>query len=700
MRRGQTLALLALTMLLIVVMAFMTISITMRVRQKLELQTVVDVAAYNDAVSTARAMNEMGLINRTIVSHWVVMLGIQANMAFGSMVPAYFDAFADSLNKMRFASPGHGSPVCGSGGAEARRQQELTEARNMFMHASFALWSGRNNTDLDLSFCKDCFHHLNPGLGQLDQRVARESEDVRSAVRDLVEVQRDLKTQLEKHLHDRDGTRAVAAAALGTPTSPDIFPYAIKKGAPLLPPGWREVNGALASTRNALTPMAHAAMGSRGSRFVMSGSFLSGGEHYRKYRPYRVIATLRMIQRVMNNRWPAERFTFRFTQGLLATWMERGSAAAELDGDTNPDDNGYLDELDQISGPDVPTEEDENDPPADDPKPYDPALAWRMTPAREIGVEYASGKQNASIYITYRGPCGVQERSVNIFAYARVHANNGSRFPESQHEWVEGTKSRGTEPGDGARNYFINGDKVLHGVLKNDEGYEVASHNIGFLCHPWHRHPAELNDIEHAPGEEIDDLGVMPGGFGFLFPQNGPDPDTGIDRDGASGAFGQPKTPVLMTRANSGGGMTRDPWNLDIGFKFSSSGSGAEVDFLKAGDQPMVALGTGMAYYHRRCDNWQSDRGLNRRPPLGRPFPAGCVSWQEPPNLLNPFWHATLVPIDIDEDSVGPRSAANGDATPGNRRINEARRMLQSSSLDTAAAALRKLRLKGFQGIQ
>src|SRR3954466_4622912 len=108
MRRGQTLALLALTMLLVVVMAFMTISITMRVRQKLELQTVVDVSAYNDAVATARAMNEIGLINRTIVSHWVVMLGIQANMAFGSMVPAYFDTFADTLNKLYWSI----TPAC------------------------------------------------------------------------------------------------------------------------------------------------------------------------------------------------------------------------------------------------------------------------------------------------------------------------------------------------------------------------------------------------------------------------------------------------------------------------------------------------------------------------------------------------------------------------------------------------------------
>src|SRR5688572_23441846 len=98
--RGQTMVLFASTMLLVVVMACMTLSITSRVRQKLELQTIADAAAYSNAVATARGMNSVGLINRTIVSHWVVMLGIEANHAWGTSVAAIMDGFAHGLDDL------------------------------------------------------------------------------------------------------------------------------------------------------------------------------------------------------------------------------------------------------------------------------------------------------------------------------------------------------------------------------------------------------------------------------------------------------------------------------------------------------------------------------------------------------------------------------------------------------------------------
>jgi hypothetical protein len=621
-------------------------------------------------------------------------------MAYGSIVPAYFDTFADTFNNLIFPTDNY-DPTCSNPADERRRVRQLREARDMFMHASFALWSGRNNSDLDLAWCVGCFRHLNPGLGELDREVSRETKDVRTAVRDLVEVQRDINTQLENTVEQRTGATAVVAASLGRPFAGSTFPYHIEVGAPLIPPGWREVSGALSSSRAALNPMSHAAMGSRGFRFVMSGTFHDPRGGYSSYRPYRVMTTVAMVQRVLNRRWGANTFKLNFSQGLLATWMERGSNAQEADGAEGDDNEDFAAWVDELFGPPVPPETGSVEPPAQTPRQYDPQLAWRMTPQREIGVEYASSKTTGRIYLTYNGPCGRHRRKVDLFAYSRVHADDGTRYTESQHSWKEGKKAQGERTADGARNYYINSGEVLHGTLRGSDGYESAGHVPSRMCHPWHRHPGELEDESHSPGPEIDQLGIMPGGFGFLFPQDGPDPDTGAARDGAAGAFGQPKLPVLITRANAGPGVTKDPWNLTFRFPFSPSGSGSGIDLQKAAsDQPMAALGTGMAYYHRRCTTWRKDNLANQNPPLGLPFPAGCVSWQEPPNLLNPFWHATLVPIDVDEKRVRPGNAASGDATPGARRINEARRMLAASSLDPAAETVRLLERAGYEGIQ
>lgn len=101
-----------------------------------------------------------------------------------------------------------------------------------------------------------------------------------------------------------------------------------------------------------------------------------------------------------------------------------------------------------------------------------------------------------------------------------------------------------------------------------------------------------------------------------------------------SDANGQPKVVVALERDYT---VVRRPWELEFDFKFSATGSrydnrgerlvGQGMDISKAS-----AFATGMTYYHRRQPN-QGDR------------------WQEFPNLLNPFWRATLVPADVDRDT-------------------------------------------------
>lgn len=106
----------------------------------------------------------------------------------------------------------------------------------------------------------------------------------------------------------------------------------------------------------------------------------------------------------------------------------------------------------------------------------------------------------------------------------------------------------------------------------------------------------------------------------------------------ATNVFGQPKTYAVMERdLGKRPAKQADPWNLLFNFRFLRNGSGTEFDNtgLKLVSQggtdisKAVALSTGMAYYHR----------------VG-------AGYREPPNFLNPFWRATLVPGNIDVAGV------------------------------------------------
>jgi Putative Flp pilus-assembly TadE/G-like len=98
-------------------------------------------------------------------------------------------------------------------------------------------------------------------------------------------------------------------------------------------------------------------------------------------------------------------------------------------------------------------------------------------------------------------------------------------------------------------------------------------------------------------------------------------------------AFGQPKTLVVLERDL---GTRKLPWELHFTFPFvngtsndswdgrglklqSSVGSGLDIS-------KQQAYATGVVYYHR------------------------FDHWEEVPNLLNPFWRATLVPSDVDAE--------------------------------------------------
>ena len=114
--------------------------------------------------------------------------------------------------------------------------------------------------------------------------------------------------------------------------------------------------------------------------------------------------------------------------------------------------------------------------------------------------------------------------------------------------------------------------------------------------------------------------------------------------DSEADAWGQPKVLVALQRDLT---AKRFPWELHFKFPFSATGPPSEWDgrgrelHTRVGNGLNIsnqgAIATGIAYYHRRDH------------------------WDEFPNLLNPFWRATLAPIDVDDS---PRDANRALSAP------------------------------------
>ncbi|MBZ4419661.1 pilus assembly protein [Myxococcus sp. RHST-1-4] len=133
--------------------------------------------------------------------------------------------------------------------------------------------------------------------------------------------------------------------------------------------------------------------------------------------------------------------------------------------------------------------------------------------------------------------------------------------------------------------------------------------------------------------------------------------------------YAQPKNFALVQRDMSARPVA-DPWNFFTRFRFERGGRNNEFSTrgLELADgtpnSVQTALATGIAYYHRGVS-----LGINH--------------WAEPPNLLNPYWRATLVAPDIDESG-----------------LDDARRTLQNGGAGTAAQTFDALLGAGYRGIQ
>jgi hypothetical protein len=120
--------------------------------------------------------------------------------------------------------------------------------------------------------------------------------------------------------------------------------------------------------------------------------------------------------------------------------------------------------------------------------------------------------------------------------------------------------------------------------------------------------------------------------------------------------FGQPKNFAVIRRDS--GARNPDPWNLFYKFQFNDSSEEGFDASLNARRNVATAVSTGVTYYHRG-------------PLIGGGIPIITGDhWSEPPNLLNPYWRATLVAPDVDDSglddmlqAIGSGGAAEGRQT-------------------------------------
>ncbi|WP_224240132.1 pilus assembly protein [Hyalangium gracile] len=88
-QRGQTLVLFALTLLLVSLMVVMTLSFSVKVRERIELQTVADATAFTNAVATARTFNNIAVLSRAQIAHGVAQLGAQSLISWTTLYRSY-----------------------------------------------------------------------------------------------------------------------------------------------------------------------------------------------------------------------------------------------------------------------------------------------------------------------------------------------------------------------------------------------------------------------------------------------------------------------------------------------------------------------------------------------------------------------------------------------------------------------------------
>jgi hypothetical protein len=99
--RGQALVLFALLLLVLTLLVLFTIDIGLRAREHVELQLTSDVAAYNQAVMTARVYNGASIRNRASYAMVASAAGAQSMVSWAGHMRSNLQGLEDALNDLK-----------------------------------------------------------------------------------------------------------------------------------------------------------------------------------------------------------------------------------------------------------------------------------------------------------------------------------------------------------------------------------------------------------------------------------------------------------------------------------------------------------------------------------------------------------------------------------------------------------------------
>ncbi|MCP3136556.1 TadE/TadG family type IV pilus assembly protein [Pyxidicoccus xibeiensis] len=264
--RGQTMVLFALATLLVLLMAALTLSISMKVRERIELQTVADASAYTNAVATARTFNNIAVLNRAQIAHAVAQSGAQSIISWTTLYRAYLNAGRSSFGSAKWPY---------------QLMRLLCACASTSSSCARACRCGNKGVG-DLSALQNALRteddRIDPIFRGADTRAALQLLLHQTAQLGIYASQRDTFGDLVDKVEDQGFARDIVdAAAPGPGRSEWLVPGGVETNRKELQGGAMcAKDGAACDVPLTVAHAVNAAMGSRGFRFVTHRSF----DHY------------------------------------------------------------------------------------------------------------------------------------------------------------------------------------------------------------------------------------------------------------------------------------------------------------------------------------------------------------------------------------------------------------------------------------
>lgn len=641
--RGQTLVLMSLTMLFVVLMVCMTIGIAYRAKEKSDLQALADAAAFTNATMTARMYNTASVLNRTMVSHYAAMAAVQADIAWVSM----------------------GGAVTGAAAGLARMHEAPNPGFAQANGCAYDFYPGKTLAKDEVPDWYACPQYYEPGgAGGCTQRTV----EVRSASSTFwhggLSYERPKNGAITDNVamgchdgvrpcHGKEDRIAIGIATLELDAADQV----------------RELHAAINDLAKVQKKV-----------WARMEDNVKGGRTTR-----RLVAISQGKKQTATSDPSPESLRPFVVHGEETAWAELDAATSDGKDRKQNDANDTVDPFRQMLGEAVMGTRverhtiqfnDDKLPPIAK-KYWDRANAhmndhfpgvwdFKLTSGLDVrgvlsetrddrrtmkegdemgkfmpGSRLVVGEAEITLSVTYRNPCdGRKPRTIP--ARIRMEVSSGWNFD-------------------------------YHNGLHDGPEEVVQAHRVGNFgndCNNHKHYDEETSDIHKLEESLYPDEAL-----GFVFPVNkGPNRQK---EPGAIGAWGVPKMPVLLAKLDDE--KKPLPWELDFKFRMRKGSKGTSLDLNGGSDKGMPklsAVANGIAYYHRR------------------------TAIGEPPNMLNPFWRATLVPGEIDS-----RDPGGGDRTPllDFRKFEEKElpKMLNEQVKDPVSASVyNKLSAKNFKGVK